>query len=130
MTPAIPIGIAVGAAAGALLRWLLGLGLNRLLPLLPIGTLVANWIGALLAGIAMALFVDGNTVSPATRLALTTGFLGGLTTFSAFSMETVELIVRGEWGWTAAIIASHVIGSLLLTLIGLFATRWLMQGWA
>lgn len=110
--------IGLGAALGAVLRWLLGLGLNRVVPALPMGTLAANLLGALLMGMAMALFNQIETIPLGWRLALTTGFLGGLTTFSSFSAEAVLNIQRGEWAWTAALISAHVIGSLLLTLLG------------
>ncbi len=119
--------IGVGAALGAIARWLLSLGLNRMLPALPLGTLAANLIGAFLMGVAMAVFVQYDSIPMVWRLALTTGFLGGLTTFSSFSAETVLLMERGEWLATGAIIGSHVIGSLALTLIGYALTHWLLR---
>lgn len=121
------IAIGIGAALGAIARWLLALGLNRLVPALPLGTLAANWIGALLIGIAMAVFAQHDAIPPVWRLALTTGFLGGLTTFSTFSAETMLLMQRGEWLATSAIIGSHVIGSLALTVIGFAITQWLLR---
>ena len=117
------IAIGIGAALGAIARWLLSLGLNRMFPALPMGTLAA-----FLMGIAMAVFVHYESIPLVWRLALTTGFLGGLTTFSSFSAETVLLMERGEWLATSAIIGSHVIGSLALTLIGYAFTHWLLRG--
>lgn len=121
------IAIGIGAALGAIARWLLSLGLNRVLPTLPLGTLAANLIGALLMGIAMAVFVQYDSIPLVWRLAITTGFLGGLTTFSSFSAETILLMERGEWLATATIIGTHVIGSLALTLIGYALTHWLLR---
>lgn len=122
------IAIGIGAALGAIVRWLLSLGLNRMFPTLPMGTLAANLIGAFLMGIAMAVFVQYDSIPLVWRLALTTGFLGGLTTFSSFSAETVLLMERGEWLATGTIISAHVIGSLVLTLIGYAFTHWLLRG--
>ena len=121
------IAIGVGAALGAIVRWLLSLGLNRVLPTLPLGTLAANLIGAFLMGIAMAVFVQYDSIPLVWRLALTTGFLGGLTTFSSFSAETMLLIERGQWLATGTIIGTHVIGSLALTFAGYALIHWLLR---
>ena len=111
--------ISLGAALGALLRWLLGLGLNQLLPTLPLGTLTANLVGGYLVGLALALFAQLPTLAPEWRLFVITGFLGGLTTFSTFSAEVVQALQQGRTGWAAATVVAHVSGSLLLTLAGL-----------
>ena len=111
--------ISLGAALGAVLRWLLGLGLNHLLPTLPLGTLAANLVGGYLVGLAVALFAQGPTLAPEWRLFVITGFLGGLTTFSTFSAEVVQALQQGRTGWAAATVVVHVTGSLLLTLAGL-----------
>ena len=112
------IAVGGGAAAGAWLRWLLGMLLNSVFPTLPLGTLAANLIGGYLMGLAMGFMSHYETMSPEMRLLLTTGFLGGLTTFSTFSGETATLISHEQYGWTAAIVAAHVIGSVLMTLVG------------
>ncbi|MDR2012401.1 MAG: fluoride efflux transporter CrcB [Rhodanobacter sp.] len=122
------LAVGCGAFAGAVLRWLLGLLLNPLFPsAIPLGTLVSNLGGALIIGVMMGLFAHYETLPIAWRLAITTGFLGGLTTFSTFSAETVGLIMRQQYGWTAAIIAAHVFGSLMMTFIGLVAIRMLLR---
>ena len=113
------IAISLGAALGAVLRWGLGVGLNHLLPALPLGTLVANLVGGYLIGLAMALFAQAPDVPPEWRLFVITGFLGGLTTFSTFSAEVVAALQQGRLGWAAATISTHVLGSLGLTLLGL-----------
>lgn len=115
--------VGLGAFAGAVLRWLLSLVLNPVLPQLPLGTLAANLIGALIMGFAIGAFAHFDTIPLAARLAVTTGFLGGLTTFSAFSGETVGLILRGHYGWMALMILAHVVGSLVLTLAGVGLVR-------
>lgn len=116
------LAVAGGAALGALLRWLLGIGCNGLLPALPLGTLLANWIGGYAIGVLGALFLAQPQAWPeATRLFLVTGLLGGLTTFSTFSLEAVGFMQRQLWGTALAHLGLHLGGSLLLTLAG-FAT--------
>jgi CrcB protein len=109
----------VGAGLGALLRWLLGDRLNPLFPTLPLGTLAANLLGGLLVGLAVAYFGRHGGLPPELRLFVITGFLGGLTTFSTFSAEVVTLLLRGEILWGALAAASHLCGSLALTLAGI-----------
>lgn len=119
--------IFIGAGLGALLRWLLGHFLNPVFPTLPLGTFVANVLGALLMGFALGLFAQYGSVSPAIRLAVTTGFLGGLTTFSTFSAESTVLLLRGEYGWAGALITLHVGASLLATFSGIALVRGLFK---
>jgi CrcB protein len=119
--------VGLGAFAGAVVRWLLGIALNPILPTLPLGTLAANLGGGLVIGVMLGLFAHYDTVPMVWRLAITTGFLGGLTTFSAFSAETVTLLLRQQYGWTAAIIAAHVAGSLLMTLAGIGLVRMVLR---
>lgn len=117
------LAIGIGAALGAWLRWGLGLLLNSVFPTLPLGTLTANLLGGFLMGIAMQLLLEHTVLPPELRLAITTGFLGGLTTFSTFSAETVILLLRGEYLWTLAIVLVHVIGSITMTLLGIVITK-------
>ncbi len=113
------IVIGIGAWAGAVLRWFLGLGLNSVFPTIPLGTLAANLIGGYLIGIAVAFLGTRPELPPEWRLLIITGFLGGLTTFSTFSAEVVTLLQGGQVGWAVATISAHVIGSVALTLLGL-----------
>ena len=115
--------VGFGAAIGAWLRWLLSLGLNAVFPLLPLGTLLANMVGGYLIGLAMGLIALGGMVSPELRLLVITGFLGGLTTFSTFSAESVSLISRGDYGWASLHLLSHLLGSLLMTGLGLLTVQ-------
>jgi CrcB protein len=121
------IAIGLGAACGAWLRWGLGLWLNASVPSLPLGTLTANLLGGYLVGLAIAFFMQHPALSPEWRLFIITGFLGGLTTFSTFSAETVTLLIRGQYAWAAGIIAAHLGGSLLMTVFGIQTFKWLQN---
>lgn len=114
------IAISLGASIGAVLRWGLGTGLNALFPAIPPGTLLANLLGGYLIGLAMACFSAYAGLAPEWRLFIITGFLGGLTTFSTFSAEVTSLIQQGRIGWAGLAISAHVLGSLAMTLLGLF----------
>jgi fluoride exporter len=118
MTQSI-LAISVGAALGAVLRWLLGLWLNSVFTLVPLGTLSANLIGGYLIGLALAVFASNPSLAPELRLLIITGFLGGLTTFSTFSAEVTTLLQQGRLVWAMGAISLHVIGSLLMTMLGL-----------
>ena len=113
------VAIGVGAALGAWLRWLLGASFNAVLPYLPLGTLAANLVGGYLIGIAVEYFMQHAALAPEWRLFIITGLLGGLTTFSTFSAEVVQLLQQGRWGWAGIEISSHLVGSLIFTLLGL-----------
>ena len=113
------LAVGGGAAIGAWIRWGLGVALNA--SMLPMGTLVANLGGGLLMGMAMAYFASTSaqdTLQHTLRLLVMTGFLGGLTTFSAFSAEAFSFLQKQQYAWAAGHIASHVIGSLLMTALG------------
>jgi CrcB protein len=111
--------ISVGAAAGAVLRWLLGVGINSLFPAIPPGTLAANLIGGYLVGVAVESLSGPLGVAPELRLLVITGFLGGLTTFSTFSAEVTQLLQQGRLAMAGAEIAAHVAGSVALTFLGI-----------
>ena len=109
------LAVGGGAAIGAWIRWGLGVALNA--SMLPMGTLVANLGGSLLMGMAMAYFMVAPQQNEL-RLFVMTGCLGGLTTFSAFSAEAFNFLQKQQYVWAAGHIASHVVGSLLMTAIG------------
>jgi CrcB protein len=113
------LAIGAGAAIGAILRFFLGTWLNGVFQHVPLGTLAANLIGGYLIGIAVAFFAVNPGVAAEWRLFVITGFLGGLTTFSAFSAEVAALLQQGRLLWAGAAIAAHVAGSLLMTLLGI-----------
>ena len=113
--------VGFGAAFGVWLRWGLSAWLNARLPKFPLGTLASNLIGGYLVGFAVAYFLVRHDLSPEWRLFVVTGFLGGLTTFSTFSAEVTEHLMRGDYVAGIALAALHLVGSLLLTAAG-FAT--------
>lgn len=119
------LAIAIGAALGALLRWWLGLQLNRVFPTLPPGTLAANLIGGYLIGAALAFFALFPAMAPEWRLLIITGFCGGLTTFSTFSAEIVALLQQRQGLWALGAIGTHVAGSLVMTFLGIGTVGWL-----
>jgi len=116
--PATLLAISIGAALGAIVRWLLGNALNLLFPTIPPGTLAANLLGGYLIGIALVVFSSHPGITQEWRLFIVTGFLGGLTTFSSFSAEITVLLQHGRLLWAGAAIAAHVVGSVVMTLLG------------
>ncbi|NLD69989.1 MAG: fluoride efflux transporter CrcB [Limnobacter sp.] len=112
------VAVGIGAVLGAWARWALGLWLNAAGRPLPLGTLVANLIGGLMIGMLVAAFSRLPDLDPAWRLFAITGFLGALTTFSSFSIESLGLIQRGEFGWALLHSGLHLFGSLLLAAVG------------
>jgi CrcB protein len=112
------LAVGVGAALGAWLRWALGVWLNLADHAVPLGTLLVNVVGGLLVGVAVAWFARNPDLAPAWRLFAITGFLGALTTFSSFSIESFGLIARGAFGWALAHTALHLFGSLVAAAIG------------
>ena len=110
--------ICIGASLGALARWGLGLWLNPG-ALLPLGTLAANLVGGYLVGICVAVFGALPQFDPVWRLALVTGFLGALTTFSSFSAEVVDMLLLQRYALALGTAALHLLGSLLLTVAGI-----------
>ncbi len=113
------MAISLGASIGALARWQLGLWLNQGHPLLPWGTLAANWSGAWLVGVAVVFFQSQTQLDPVWRLAVITGFLGALTTFSTFSVEVVAMLQHARYGLALGIASLHLLGSLALTVLGM-----------
>jgi fluoride exporter len=129
MTPAWPwaqiLAVSFGAALGALARWRAGLWLNASWTGFPLGTLLVNCVGGLLIG--MALFWFEKTSNEMLRLLIVTGFLGGLTTFSSFSAESLLLLQRGAWAMAAAHSAAHLLGSLLCAGLGFWVLSTLLD---
>ena len=117
--------ISVGASLGALLRWVLGMKLNAVLPAVPLGTLAANLVGGYVIGLCVAYFAARPDLPPQVRLFLITGFCGGLTTFSTFSAEVVDLLQKGDLTAGSMAIVAHVAGSLSMTLLGMVSWHWL-----
>ena len=117
------LAIGLGATLGALLRWLLAMRLNPVVPALPLGTLTANLVGGYLVGVAIGWLTQHPELPPQVRLFLITGFLGGLTTFSTYSAEVVAHLEQGRFLWALALAGTHLAGSLALTALGLATAR-------
>lgn len=119
--------ISLGAAGGAVLRWMLGGRFNAIFPTIPLGTLAANLLGGYIIGAAAAFFAGFPALSPEWRLLVITGFCGGLTTFSTFSAEVSSLLQQGRLLWACAAIGVHLSGSLLMTFAGMGTVAWVRQ---
>ena len=117
------LAVALGATAGAWLRWLLGLWLNRHAEMLPWGTFTANMIGGYLVGLILGLVAAHPEWPPFWRFLLITGFLGGLTTFSTFSAEVVAFVEEGRLGMALSYAGMSLAGSLILTFLGLMTAH-------
>jgi CrcB protein len=108
-----------GAGFGALVRAGFNYTTVGLAASLPLGTFISNMVGGYLVGIAVAFFGNNPHLSPEWKLLVVTGFLGGLTTFSSFSAEVVGFMQRGEFTWALGTALLNLIGSLLLTFLGI-----------
>jgi len=118
------LAVAAGGATGSLLRWRVGAWLNPMPLPFALGTLMVNVVGGFLIGFSLMAFerVPNDTM----RLLLVTGGLGGLTTFSAFSAESLGLLMKGDYGVAALHTLLHVLGGLLAAAAGFQAARWVM----
>ena len=125
MTTAVPwlpiLAVSIGAAFGAVARWLAGLWLNAQWAGFPLGTLLVNCAGGFLVGITLMWFT--RSPNELLRLLVVTGFLGGLTTFSAYSVESLILLQRGLWTLAAAHTLAHVLGALADAALGYAAAQ-------
>lgn len=111
----ILFAVFIGGGTGSVLRWVLGMKLNPLHHAIPLGTLTANLVGAFIIGMGLAWFNRMTHIDPMWKLLITTGFCGGLTTFSTFSAEVVFLLQDGRAGWALLNIAVNMLGSFALT---------------
>ncbi len=110
--------VGLAAAIGAWSRWGIGILLNTMHPTFPLGTLTVNLIGGYLMGISMGAFELFSELSPDLKLIINIGFLGGLTTFSAFTAEVFQLLQKNEFVASLTLVALHVIGSILMAYLG------------
>ena len=117
--------VALGAAVGALLRWAAGMALNSLWAGFPLGTLLVNCLGGGLIGVAMVWF--SRSPDDMLHLLLVTGLLGGFTTFSSFSAESLGLVQRGDFGLALLHSAAHLLGALACTALGYGLARALLR---
>src|SRR3546814_19763977 len=110
--------IGTGAALGAWLRWGLGLWLNPHHATLPLGMLAANLVGGYGVGLALGWFAQTPGLSPELRLIVINGLLGGLTTFSTFALDTVQMLLRQQSAWAVAPVATPVRGIFSKNVMG------------
>lgn len=118
----------LGAGTGGVARHLVSQWLNPLLNTLPLGTLVANVSGSYAAGLLMGVIALRADLDAPLRLLVMVGFLGGFTTFSAFSVEVSAMITAQRWQAAALTMLLHVAGSILAALLGLASARALLNG--
>lgn len=111
----ILLAVFIGGGTGSVMRWLLGMRLNPMHHAIPIGTLTANLLGAFIIGAGLAWFNRMSDIDPVWKLLITTGFCGGLTTFSTFSAEVVFLLQDGRFGWALMNVAVNLLGSFAMT---------------
>ena len=124
--PSYLAAVALGGAIGSVCRYALGIAVHERFAAaqhLPLATLAINASGSLLLGFLLHAMLESGGVAPAMRLLLTTGFCGGFTTFSTFSVETVRLVEAGE----GKLAASYVGASLLLSIAGALLGIWLAR---
>ncbi len=117
------LSVCSGASIGALLRWAVTYWLNPIWSVMPLGTLIVNLLGCYLIGIAVGWLTADPSVSPAIRLFLLTGFLGGLTAFSAFSGENVAMLATSEYLRALVHMLAHVVGSFGMTALGMLTWK-------
>jgi CrcB protein len=116
------IYVAIGGAAGASLRYAAGLWITRLFGHgFPLGVLTVNIVGSFLMGV-FVVFAAQRSLTHLSPLVMT-GFRGGFTTFSAFSLEAVTLFERGQIGASGVYVATSVVGSIVALFAGLWVAR-------
>jgi CrcB protein len=119
--------VALGGAAGSALRYVIGSWMQaRSGGSFPVGTLIVNISGSILLGLVLRYALEAPVISPEVRALLTTGVLGGYTTFSTFSYETAALIEDGDWRRAALYVGLSVVISLAGTFVGFAAARELL----
>ena len=117
------LAIAVGGGAGSLARFWLSSWVQPANAAFPWGIFTVNILGGLLMGMIVELGALKLNLSPELRAFLTTGVLGGFTTFSTFSLESALLLQKGEYGLAAA----YMTGSVVLSIAALFTGLWIVR---
>ena len=119
--------ICIGSGIGGGARYLVaGWAAKALGPLFPYGTLAVNVIGSFLLAGLMYAGVEAAAIPPALRLSLTTGVMGGFTTYSTFSFETMRQLQDGAWAMAAINVLVTVFGCLLASVLGWASAKWLL----
>ena len=116
--------VAVGGAAGAVMRWLVASGIQRMAGgAFPWGTFAVNALGSFLLGFLFVWLIERSTAGELVRLAITVGFMGAFTTFSTYSLESVRLLQEGAFSMAFSNIFGQVVLCLLLTWLGIQIAR-------
>ena len=118
------LAVFIGGGIGSVVRWYVSLKMNGMSPLLPAGTLTVNLVGAFIIGLGIAIFTRLTHIDPVWKLLITTGFCGGLTTFSTFSLEVVYMLQEGRFGAALLNMALNMAGSLAMTLLAFMLVSW------
>ncbi|MDR3433957.1 MAG: fluoride efflux transporter CrcB [Rouxiella aceris] len=118
------LAVFIGGGIGSVARWFVSFKLNGSSPLLPVGTLVVNLVGAFIIGLSIAVFNRMTHLDPVWRILLTTGFCGGLTTFSTFSLEVVYMLQDGRFAAAGLNLLLNLAGSLAMTMLAFMLVSW------
>jgi len=114
------LAVFIGGGTGSVARWMLSMKLNPAHQIIPLGTLTANLVGAFIIGMGLAWFNRMTHIDPVWKVLITTGFCGGLTTFSTFSAEVVFLLQEGRVSWALLNVAVNLLGSFAMTALALW----------
>ncbi|WP_213239173.1 fluoride efflux transporter CrcB [Citrobacter braakii] len=109
------LAVFIGGGTGSVARWMLSMRFNPLHQAIPFGTLAANLLGAFIIGMGLAWFNRMTNIDQMWKVLITTGFCGGLTTFSTFSAEVVFLLQEGRFGWAMVNVLVNLLGSFAMT---------------
>lgn len=109
------LAVFIGGGTGSVARWMLSMRFNPLHQAIPFGTLAANLLGAFIIGMGLAWFNRMTNIDPMWKVLITTGFCGGLTTFSTFSAEVFFLLQEGRFGWAMVNVLVNLLGSFAMT---------------
>lgn len=118
------LAVFIGGGLGSVARWYVSLKMNGISPVLPLGTLTVNLVGAFIIGLGIAIFSRMTHLDPVWKLLLTTGFCGGLTTFSTFSLELVYMLQDGRFAAALLNILLNLVGSVAMTLLAFMLVSW------
>ncbi|GAB2935706.1 fluoride efflux transporter CrcB [Hafnia psychrotolerans] len=118
------LAVFIGGGLGSMARWYVSMKMNGMTPVLPLGTLTVNLVGAFIIGLCIATFSRLTHLDPVWKLLLTTGFCGGLTTFSTFSLEVVYMLQNGRFAGALLNMFVNLAGSLTMTLLAFMLVSW------
>lgn len=118
------LAVFIGGGLGSMARWYVSMKMNGITPVLPLGTLTVNLVGAFIIGLGIAAFSRLPHLDPVWKLLLTTGFCGGLTTFSTFSLEVVYMLQNGRFAGALLNMFVNLAGSLTMTLLAFMLVSW------